>query len=279
MIKIIADSTCDIPQDEAKKLGITVIPLTININGKVYRDGVDITNAEFYKELAASKTLPTTSQVNPTSFEEAIRPFYENGDDVVVITLASKLSATYQSANIAKNEFDEGRVFVVDSCSVSLGIALLVKYAIKLCNETNLSAKEIANILQKNTEKIQVFAVINTLEYLVKGGRLNSKLAVIGGILNLLPVVQVKDGEITPIKKVRGHNAGMKVLKELCENYNIDFEKGIAIGNADAQDRINAYYEYLKDSFGNAEIINMEIGSAIGTHSGPGVIGIAFFDK
>ncbi len=279
MIKIIADSTCDIPQEEAKKLGITVIPLTININGKVYRDGVDITNAEFYKELASSKTLPTTSQVNPTSFEEAIRPFYENGDDVIVITLASKLSATYQSANIAKNEFDEGRVFVVDSCSVSLGIALLVKYAIKLCNETNLSAKEIADILQKNTEKIQVFAVINTLEYLVKGGRLNSKLAVIGGILNLLPVVQVKDGEITPIKKVRGHNAGMKALKELCENYSIDFEKGIAIGNADAQDRINAYYEYLKDSFGNAEIINMEIGSAIGTHSGPGVIGIAFFNK
>ena len=280
MVKIFADSTCDLTQEKAKELGVTLIPLTINVDGKSYRDGIDITKKDFYELLKTSKTLPTTSQANPNTFEEYYRPVIEAGDDIVVITLASKLSATYQSANIAASEFDEGRIFVVDSKSVSIGIEILVRYAVRLAKDTELSAKEIYEKVQSTAEKTRVYAAISTLDYLVKGGRLNPQLAIIGGILNLFPIVEVRDGEIKPMKKVRGHNAAMKALKDIIECNDIDYSFDFEFGNADAEDKEKMYLDYIGDSIENKEcIIHNELGSVIATHSGPGVIGMAFVIK
>lgn len=279
-IKIVTDSASDITPDEAAKMGISIVPLTLNWDGNEYRDSVDIGHKEFFSKLEKSDTVPTTSQVSPEEFERVFEKLTFHGDKVIVITISSALSGTYQSANIAAAEF-EGNVFVVDSLSATVGQRLLVQTAIKY-TERKMSPEEIVLRLNKDRTDIRVLAKIDTLEYLKKGGRISSAVAFAGGMLSIKPVITIdKEGAISLIGKARGSKNGNNLLRKFVEESGgIDFSKPYALVYSGVSDeQLNTYIDDSKDMWeGKTETLPVStIGPVIGTHIGPGAIGIAFY--
>ncbi len=278
-IRIITDSGSDIPQDN--DYGITVLPMSIRFGETEYKDGIDITTTEFYEKLIESDELPTTSLVSPGTFEETYKTAIDNGEKVVVVTISSKLSGTYQSATLAALEYPDD-VFVVDSLNVACAEQILAIRGAELIKQ-GLTAKEIASRLETEREKIHILAVLDTLEYLKKGGRISSAVAFVGGALNLKPVVTVNDGEVAMIGKARGSKNGNNYLiQEIEKTSGIDFSKPIRLGYTGLSDII--LQKYIEDSKelweGHSDsIIVSHIGSTIGTHIGPGAIAVAFFEK
>jgi DegV family protein with EDD domain len=278
-IRIITDSAADIPQDNI--YGITVLPMSIRFGDTEYKDGIDLTPQEFYEKLVESDQLPTTSLISPATFEEAYKTAIDNGEKVVVITVSSNLSGTYQSAVLAASEYPDD-VYVVDSKNVAVGEHIVVMLAARLLNQ-GFTAKEIAEKLQNEKDNIHVLAVLDTLEYLKKGGRISSTVAFVGGALNLKPVVAVVDGKVEMIGKARGSKNGNNYLvKEIENTSGVDFTKPLCLGYAGLDDAL--LQKYIEDSSrlweGHKESMEVTlIGAAIGTHCGPGTIAVAFFAK
>lgn len=279
-IKIITDSGSDIPQNFDER--VTVLPMTITFDdGMQYKDGINLTHEEFYERLIESEALPTTSQVTPFEFEEAYKKITDAGDDVVVITLSSKLSGTFQSACIAAEDY-EGKVFTVDSLSVAVGEMALVDYALKLIDEGK-SAKEIKEILDEEIPSLQLVAVLDTLEYLKKGGRISATVAFAGGVLAVKPVVGVEDGVVVMYGKARGSkNAGNALVTQINACGGIDFTKPYRVGYTGLSDHL--LIKYIEDSAPMWDkyvdsIPYRSIGGTIGTHVGPGAAAAAFFPK
>lgn len=276
-VKIITDSTADLLPEVAKQL--TVVPLTIRFGDEEFTQGVDITNQAFYEKLVESDVLPTTSQATPFAFEEAFREAVENGHDVVCITLSSQLSGTYQSAMVAASEFPE-RVFVVDSQSVAIGAGILVQYALQLVQQ-GLSARAIAVELTQKREKVRVLAMLDTLEYLKKGGRISKTVAFAGELLQLKPVVSLDGGAIKMVGKARGSKQGNNLLvKEIEAAGGVDFTMPLLLGYTGLSDVL--LQKYIRDSAHlweeNCQQLPCTIiGSVVGTHAGPGAVAVAFF--
>ena len=200
-VKIIVDSTADLPL--CVKERVTAVPLSVRFGDKEYLDGVTISAETFYEKLTGCEMLPTTSQPTPAAFEDAYREAIEAGDEVLCITISSKLSGTYQSATIAAEEFP-GKVFVADSRTAALASGVLAEYALQLAEE-GLGAEEILRKLMETRKKVRLYAIVDTLEYLKKGGRLSSAVAVVGGVLNIKPVICVDEaGEIKVAGTARG---------------------------------------------------------------------------
>ena len=206
-VKIIVDSTADlIPQVRSR---VEVVPLTIRFGQEEYVDGVTIDSKTFYEKLIESDVLPTTSQASPFAFAEVFEKAVADGSQVVCITVSSKLSGTYQSACIAAEEFD-GKVFVVDSQTIALGSAILTEYALSLADQ-GMDAQTIAWKLMRKREKVRLLAMLDTLEYLKKGGRISPAVALAGGLLNIKPVVCIENGEIRMMGK-----AGVPARPTIC---------------------------------------------------------------
>lgn len=278
-IRIIADSGSDLLGNESKYLKI--VPLKITFGDEQYQDGVTLSHEEFYGKLVESDELPKTSQVPPFDFEEAIQEALDAGDTPIVITVASKLSGTYNSARIAASEFDE-KVYVVDSENVAMGEKILVQYAIQMVEE-GLDAETIFAELEKSKKKICLVALLDTLEYLQKGGRVSSVVGFVGGVLSIKPVVTIKDGEIVMIGKARGTKNGNKMLTQQIETVGgIDYMKPYALGYSGLEDDLlRKYVEENKETWEKQDE-NLSIGTiggSIGTHAGPGAFGYAFFAK
>lgn len=278
-VQIISDSACDIPQSEAKELGITVLPLKTMIDGVEYLDGVTITTQEFYEKLESCKQLPTTSQLTPMEFGDAYHAFVENGDEIVTITLSGKLSGTAQSAVAAAQEY-AGRVWVVDSGSVTIGQKILVLYAVTL-RDKGLSGKQIAEELNRVKSRICILARVDTLEYLVRGGRLSKTSAFAGAILNIKPVLGVEDGEVKAIGKARGSRQSNNMLTEFIRKKGgVDFHMPVMLGYSGTDDALlKDYMDNSRELWGNhlSSLPVTMIGSTISTHAGPGAIAVAFF--
>lgn len=279
-IRIIVDSASDI--DEKDYVGVTVLPMIITFDdGCQYLDSVDITHDEFYERLIESEALPTTSQITPFRFEEVYKEVVEAGDEAVVLTMSSKLSGTYQSAVIASEDY-EGKIFVVDTLSVAVGERALVDYAVLLRDEGRTVA-EIADILNVERHNVQVVAVLDTLEYLKKGGRISSAVAFAGGVLAVKPVVGVQEGSVVMYGKARGSkNAGNALVTQINACGGIDFSKPYRVGYTGISDAL--LKKYIKDSAPLwdkyvDDIPYSSIGCAIGTHVGPGAAAAAFFPK
>ncbi len=278
-IRIITDSASDIPQNNP--YAITVLPMSIRFGNTEYKDGLDLEPKEFYEKLIESDELPATSLISPATFEEEYKSAIDSGEKVVVITVSSNLSGTYQSALLAAVDYPDD-VFVVDSKNVAVGENIVVLLAAELKNK-GLSAKEIAEELDREKEKIHVLAVLDTLEYLKKGGRISSAVAFVGGALNLKPVVAVKDGKVEMIGKARGSKNGNNYLvKEIENTSGVDFTKPLCLGYAGLNDTL--LQKYIEDSSslweGYKDRLNISpIGATIGTHCGPGTIAVAFFAK
>lgn len=278
-LKIVLDSTSDLVPELLGKFEI--VPLTVNFGEEEFIDGVTITREEFYAKLIESDVIPTTSQATPEAFERVFKKLVENGDEVLCITVASKLSGTYQSACIAAEEFP-GKVRVIDSKSVAIGSAILAEFALSLL-EKGLSAEEIEKELIEKREDIIIVALIDTLEYLKKGGRLSKTAAFAGSLLNIKPVVSVEDGEINVLGKARGSKQGSNFLiKEIEKAGGVDFSMPLLLGYTGHDPYMLEKYKEDSRFIWEGKVENLRetcIGSVIGTHVGPGAIAVAFFRK
>lgn len=276
-VNIIVDSTADITEDMKERL--TVVPLTLRFGDEEYIEGVTIQKKEFYQKLIESDVLPKTSQAVPADFSDIFEKIAAAGESAVVITLSSKLSGTWQSAMIAAREYEDS-VYVVDSRNVAIGTAILAKLALHLVDE-GMGAREIAERLEKEREKICLIAMLDTLEYLKKGGRISAAAAFAGGVLSIKPVVCIRDGEIVILGKARGSKQGNNLLvSEIRKTGGIDFTKPILLGYTGLDDTL--LQKYIEDSKalweeGISSLETTMIGSVIGTHAGPGAVAVAFF--
>jgi len=276
-VKIIVDSTADMRPEVAEKVGI--VPLSVHFGQKVYVSGVDITPKRFYEMLVESDELPTTSQPAPFLFEEAFETAVSEDCEVVCLTCSGKLSGTYQSANIAAAEFD-GKVHVVDSRTIAIGLGILTEYALELVDR-GMNAEEIVRELMGKREKVRLLALVDTLEYLKKGGRISSTVALAGGLLNIKPVIAVQDGEIRLLGKARGSRQGNNLLaQEIRKAGGVDFGLPVMLGYTGFSDTL--LQKYIQDSAelweGHRENLPVSIvGSVVGTHAGPGAVAVAFF--
>lgn len=276
--RIIVDSTADLLPEYKNR--VTVIPLTVNFDEEEFLDGVTIDYKTFYEKLVESDVLPTTSQANPDVFMREFEKVKEAGESAVVITLSSKLSGTYQSAVIASEDYDN--IHIVDGDSAAIGSGILVERALQLLEE-GFDAKQIAEKLEEEKKKIVIVALVDTLEYLKKGGRISKTVALAGTVLNIKPVISLVNGEINMLGKARGSKMGNNLLVQEIENAGgVDFNKPVLLGYTGLSDAL--LQKYIEDSKhiweeGLEAVRYTTIGSVIGTHVGPGAIAVAFFKK
>lgn len=281
MIKILIDSASDIDLSEARELGIEMIPMTIQFGDETYQDGIDLGHKEFFEKLIENNDFPKTSQINEYSFTQKFAEMTANGDEVIAITISSKLSGTYHSAIDAAKQF-VGKVHVVDSLNVCIGERILCQYAMSLVKRGKLSADEIVSELENKKTKIKLLAVLDTLVYLRKGGRISSVTAIAGEMLSIKPVISIVDGEVKVVGKAIGSKKGNNLLNQLVDRCGVDFSMPCALAYSGLSD--NYLQKYLHDSEslwkGKIDYIpSYMIGSTIGTHSGPNAIAVAFFGE
>lgn len=277
-IQIITDSASDIV--DRSREDVTVLPMTITFGDTEYQDGVNLSHQEFYERLIENEELPTTSQIPPFDFETAIKKALSEEKEVIIITLSSKLSGTYQSACIAASEYGQ-KVWVVDSENVTVGERALVEYALRL-KDQGFDAPSIVEKLNKEKKNIHLVALLDTLEYLKKGGRVSKAVAFAGGVLSIKPVVAVVDGEVTILGKARGSKQGNNFLVQKIKECGIDFEKPYFLGYTGLSDfLLQKYIEDSKELWQeHTQTLPIStVGATIGTHVGPGAIAAAFFAK
>jgi len=280
-VKIVIDSACDLPKKTADQLGLFFVPMRTILGDEEYLDGITLTGEEFYEKLIESDVTPKTSQVPPADFEAVFEEIVAAGDTALCITVSSGLSGTYQSAMIAAERFGE-KVIVVDSQNVTIGEQLLVLRAVRLRDE-GWSAWEIAEILNHEKKRIRLIALLDTLEYRKKGGRISSTVAFAGALLSIKPVIALVDGKIEMLGKARGSKNGNNKLMELVQSSKgIDFHRPFMLAYSGLSDHM--LRKYITDSHelyeGKTDHLPVCcIGSTIGSHAGPGAIGVAFFEN
>ena len=276
--RIIVDSTADLMPEILDR--VHVVPLTVHFGEEELVDGVTIDKKTFYERLVESDVLPSTSQATPEAFMREFEKAKQAGEQAVVITVASKLSGTYQSAVLAAREYEH--IHIVDSSTVAIGSSILVELACKLLDE-GMNAKEIAQNLEEEKKKIVIVALVDTLEYLKKGGRISKTVAMVGGVLYIKPVLSIIDGEINMLGKARGSKMGNNLLiQEIEKAGGVDFAKPVLLGYAGLSDTL--LLKYIEDSKhiweGNLDEVRYTVvGSVVGTHVGPGAVAVAFFKK
>lgn len=279
MIKILVDSGCDIQQQQADALGITLVPFTVRFGDEEFLDGVTLSHEQFFEKLIENSDLPQTSQINQFTFGEQFKALTADGSQVIAITISSKLSGTYASAVKAAKNYG-GNVFVVDSLNACIGERILLNYAVRLVGEGRLTAAQIAAELDEKKKKIRLLALLDTLKYLRKGGRISSIAAVAGEMLSIKPVISVENGEVKLVGKAIGSKKGNNLLNQLIQKEGVDFSMPYVLGYSGLSD------VYLKKYITDSEALwkgktqglpYYLIGSTIGTHVGPGAIAAAFF--
>lgn len=279
-VQLITDSSTDFTSEEAKALGLRHVPLTLVFGAEQYADAVDITPHEFYEKLVSSKDMPTTCQVTPGEFAQQIEQVIAQGDEAVVFTLSGKLSGTYQSAVIAAADYPD-RVVVVDTENATIGGNILVRYALRL-RDQGKSAREIGELLEQAKQKVRLYAVVDTLEYLKRGGRVSAAVAFAGSLLSIKPVLAVESGEVVIKGKARGNRQGNNMLKQMVEQGGgIDYDMPYALAYAGVSDEnlkaFQADTASLWEGVQAPPVIHL--GSVIGAHVGPGAVAVAFFEK
>lgn len=275
-IKIITDSTLDLPAELIREKNIEVLPLLINFGEESYLDGVEITTKEMIDKINATGVLPTTAQVTPNRFEETFKKYLDEGYKIVALTLSSDMSGTYQSACIAKDMLESDDIVVIDSRNVTSGLGLLV---LKACQfrDKGLGIKEIEEEILKAIPKVKSSLNFESLENLVRGGRLSKTAGTIGSVLGLRLILEVKDGKMSVKDKVRGSKKALKKLISDFESVDVDFDSPIVLLellNEDVYEGLKIYFQEK-----NINYIDAKVGCTVGIHSGIKPCGIFFFEK
>ncbi len=278
MIRIITDSLCDLTMEHAKKLNIDILPLTVRFGEQDYKCGIELSNEEFYEKLETSSDNPSTAAVNPYEFEEKFKSYIDNGDDVVAILFSKHMSATYQSASIAAGNVDSDRLHLIDCENGAMGQALLIETAVAM-RDKGLSADEITEKITELLPKTKTYIVIDTMEYLKRGGRISKSAALIGGLMKLHPVLQVIADGAKPVDKVKGKKScNAWLINKLTENP-ADTSYQLVIGHSNAPERAEAFKEQLREAGITNDIFITCIGPVVGTHIGPNCLGIGYIEK
>ncbi|MEG1312104.1 MAG: DegV family protein [Romboutsia sp.] len=278
-LKIICDSLSDIPKELIEKYDIEVVPLTVILNENEYRDGIDISNDEFYKILRGENAYPKTSQATYAQFKEVFDKYIAQGREILYIAGSSVATGTYQSAVMAKNDID-GEIYTYDSKTLTYLVGMLVVKAAQLAQEGK-TVDEIIPEIDKIRDNTYVLFSVDTLEYLQKGGRISSTKAAIGSILNIKPILDIKNGLVAPVCQVRGKkNVISKMVDLIKENCETDFSnQTIYIAYSDDFKERERLTEVIKEQFNPKNIMYFQIGTVIGSHAGPGLTGVVCFKK
>lgn len=277
-VHLIVDSTADV--SEAIRARLTVVPLTVRFGSEEYVDGVTISKQEFYEKLIESDVLPSTSQATPAAFSEVFEGIAERGESAVVLTISSKLSGTCQSAMIAAADYPG--IYVVDSQSAATGTGILAELALRLI-DGGMSASDVAARLEAERKNVCLVALLDTLEYLKRGGRISKAAAFAGSMLSIKPVISLRQGEVVVLGKARGSRQGNNLLAaQIDAAGGVDYDKPVLLGYSGLSDTL--LQKYIADSarFWEGKVENLQttqIGSVIGTHAGPGAIVATFFKK
>jgi DegV family protein with EDD domain len=280
-IAFVTDSTAGIPADLVKKYNITVVPLQVIFGTETFRDGIDLTQDEFFERLKAAKTLPTTSQPSVGDFEEAYKPLVEDPgvDSIISVHLSSALSGTHNAATQAAERFkaDGGKkISVVDTQTVYMAEGMMVLDAARDA-EQGKSHEEIVSNIERTKHNAKILVLVDTLEYLQKGGRIGNARAFLGGILNVKPILHVEGGSVQPLEQVRTRRKAMDRLVAL----GVEGAKGrpcrICIGHAQAPEDAKVLASMVREKMNVTEEYSSDLGPVISTHTGPGVLGFVYF--
>jgi DegV family protein with EDD domain len=272
MIKVVTDSTSDILPDEAERLGIDVVPLTVRFGDEQFRDGLDLGPDAFYRKLATTSVQPSTSQPTPEQFAEVYRRHVTAGDSVISLHISAKLSGTLQSASLAAQEFPAGAVRVVDSMTVSAGLQILV-HAVLSDIAADRAVEDVEQRTMSRRDRVGVYVLLDTLTYLQRGGRIGRAQGLVGGILNVKPLLTVRDGEVHPQARVRSRQQGITKIVELAAAQRpLD---ALAVFHCGAPELIDLIAPRLRADHPGLELMVGQLGAVVGTYSGPGGVGIA----
>ena len=279
MIRIITDSTADFSLEHAKELNVGIVPLTVIINGKEYKDRTELQPEEFYKILEENDVTPTTSQPSPKDFLDVYQPGIDNKDSIIVFTLSSKVSGTYQSANIAKDLSEYEDIHIIDTLTSIPAQRIIVEKACEL-RDAGKSVQEIIDFIEVFKTKVKLFAMVDTLEYFYKGGRLSKSSATIGNLLKMKPIISLVDGKLELVAKSRGtKKATAKIIDLINESGEIDLNEKIYLGYTGSDDMMDKFEAILREELGIKNLDYSIVGPAIGTHAGPGAKVIIYVEK
>ena len=277
-VRFIIDAGCDLNAEQAAALGVTLIPMIVRFGNDEYRSGFDLSTEEFYQKLAESKQIPTTSQPTPLDFEQAYRTVIDQGDEAVVLCVSSALSGTFQSATIAADGL-ENKIHVIDTTAVSLGQRILLEYGLSL-SKFGASATEIADELERKKQDIRIFGAVETLEYLIKGGRLSKAAGTIGSVLGIRPVLYLSEGGLAVAGKARGVKAAITMTHNLIAEVGVDYSMPYAVGyTGNNAEVVEPFLNAANSAWYGQSVPAFQVGSTVGSHTGPGLFLAAFFQK
>lgn len=281
-IAFVTDSTAAVPDDQVKEHSITVVPLQVIFGTESFRDGVDLTQKEFFDRLKAAKNLPTTSQPSVADFEAAYQKLLDDPDvdSIISIHLSSRLpSGTYSSATQAAERLSAGtqkKISVIDSHSAYMGEGIMVINASRASKEGK-SHDDIVKMVEEMRPKMTVLLLVDTLEYLQKGGRIGGAQAFLGGLLNIKPILQVKEGRVEPLERVRTRRKAMERLVEIAAEATKGKRCQVAVGHGQAPEDAETLSKMIREKMDVAEEFNSELGPVLSTHTGPGVLGFVYY--
>ncbi len=270
-IRIVTDSTADLPAEVAEQLGITVIPLNVHFGEETFLDGVDILHDEFFQRLRDARQLPTTSQPSPGKFMEVYGSLVEAGDQIVSIHISDKLSGTLNSARQAKEQMEGSSIEIIDARQAALGTGLVAMAAAKAV-QRGASYEAVLEEANSAVEQVQLFGLLDTLEYLRKGGRIGMVRGFIGTLLKVRPIITVLDGIVQSATSVRSRAYGIQYMVTLAEERAP--LKQAAVMHSSTDEEAEALAERLRPLVADGQVLQGRIGPVVGTHAGPGVIGI-----
>ena len=278
MIKIVTDSTAYLSETTVRQHDIRVVPLYVHFGNEAFKEGVDITDEEFYARLKAAPELPTTSQPSAGEFHEVFKELADAGHEILTLTISSKLSGTWNSAMAAKKMLPDADISVIDSLSTSVGLELMVNAAIHAV-AAGKKLEEITAQIEEIREKMWLLFVVDTLEYLAKGGRIGNARALLGTVLKVKPILSLQDGAIEPMEQVRSKRKAVARMIELVEDHLAEScsVANVAVMNALVEGEAEELGKELETRWTCATPLVSSLGPVIGTHTGPGVLGVAAY--
>lgn len=275
MVKLIVDSTCDIPLQEAREMGVELIPMKVRFGEEEYLAGVNLSYEEFYEKLKKSKVLPHTTQINQNEYVNIIKPFLDNGDEVFVMCISSGLSGTFNSLRMAKEELNTDKLEIFDTQTVTIAYGALVNEAVRLIKE-GATLKQLKKEMERLKNKVRILAIIDNVKYLVKGGRLSMAAGLLAGFLKIKPIVDIV-GKVEMRTKAIGFTMAKKSFCKLVKN--VDETKPIYYGHSNSPEKAEEIRQTVEHELGLTFTKCYELGPIVGSYGGPGCCGIAYFEK